>query len=242
MLCSLIAATLFLFQSAETVSEPATITVNGEGRAEEPASNFSFIVDIAGTDTDRVAALAEASRRLESVRANLSNMDGLERLILDFTELEVDPSYSNCGGSRSSCPIVGWRVSAQLSITGWPATEGPNAVSLAAESGATETSYLEYGVEDIQALSRRARLIAVEDARGQATAIAEALGMEIGGVQQVSYGSSHLNHVQHESSGDDRIIVTGSRITASVRFQADQPMRFTDEDVTITFILVPAEE
>jgi len=242
MTWGLLAAAFLLSQSSGLANEPATITVNGEGRAEEPATSFSFVVDIVGTDTDRVAALADVSERLQTIRENLLSMEGLDRLVLEFTELEVEPMYSNCGGSRNSCPISGWRVTAPLGVNGRPAIEGPNAVSLAAESGATETSYLQYDVEDILALSQTARLHAVEDARSQANAIADALGMEIGGVQRVSYGASHSSQVRHPDFENDRIIVTGSRIAASVRFEADQPMRFEDEDVTITFILVPAEE
>ncbi len=100
---------------------------------------------------------------------------------------------------------------------------------------------MQYDVEDIVALGQRARLAAVEDARFQANAIAEALGMEIGGVRRVSYGASHSSEVRHQDFENDTISVTGSRITATVRFEADQPMRFEDEDVTITFILVSAE-
>ena len=242
MTWSLLAAAYLLAQTGGQTAEPATITVNGVGRAEAPATSFSFVVDIVGTDTDRVTALADVSARLQSIRDNLSSMERLDRVILDFTELEVEPTYSNCGGARSSCPISGWRATAMLGVNGWPAIEGPNAVSLASESGATETSYLEYSVEDILALSQAARLLAVEDARSQANSIADALDMNIGGVQRVSYGTAHSSQVRHREFDSDRIIVTGSRIAATVRFEADQPMRFEDEDVTITFILVPPEE
>lgn len=235
----LLALPLLAFQDAD----PRIITVEGRGYAEAPADGFSIFVDITAVENDQEQALRSVSDRLTAIREGLAQMDGLEEVTFNFTELDVDAVRAGCDRSRrEQCPVTGWRVYAPLSISGKPAIEGANAVSLVAELGASEIDDLDYHTDNPAELVDAARVDAIRNARMRAEQLAEAAGMRVTSVQQISYGRGHNSRAHHIDPNDDRIVVTGSRIRATVRFEADDPVRFENESVTVSFIIAPLDD
>lgn len=168
-------------------AERATIVVTGQGVAEAAPDTFSLTAEIAGRGADQ----AEAVRRLVEVQTAVT---GAVSKLEGLTEVEVTtglPQVSQIDGvdcersQKSACEPAGYVATLSVVVEGRPALLGGDAVSLAAERGASDARLSKLYIADDTDLRRRAARAAYADALRQAEAIAEASGRHVVRMTQV---------------------------------------------------------
>jgi uncharacterized protein YggE len=149
---------------------------------------------------------ALASRLIEAVRGH-----GVEARDVQTAELAVDPQFDRSDGEREDRRprITGYIVRNRLQLRLRDLTKAPQIVDSLFTAGANEVRGPIFSLSDPRPAQSRARRAAVEAAREEASAYAEALNMRITRVLRVSErGNFDVEH-------GDRIVVTGARIAAT---------------------------
>lgn len=184
----------------------ATIVITGSGRAEAAPDTFTMAAEIVGTGPDQAQAVEAMVLRQTQVSDAVSRLDGLQSAQLTTGLPSVEPVYaSDCarqGTARAGmCEITGYVARLPLSLKAQPANRGGDAVSLAAERGATGTRLESLTIADHDSLRREATQFAFENARLQAEVIANASGRTLGRVLKVEEPEARNFSLRRDFSG-----------------------------------------
>ncbi|CAN7385469.1 SIMPL domain-containing protein [Brevundimonas sp. LjRoot202] len=223
----------------DRIAEPSTIIVTGEGMGE--AQPDVFVVDAAAQG--RGATQAEALRALAGVQARL--LDGWPRLegltqaeaTTGATSIEPrrDPQCEENARREEHCAVLGYVASTAISLRGAPAERAGDALSLASDLGANSARLDEYVLSNRQALRESANRAAFEDARRQATLLAEASGQRLGRIVRIQDPSAARYNSDDEATQIDEIVVTGSRIRPGVSLEAAPDAVGVSARITVVF-------
>lgn len=163
--------------------DSASITVVGTARLERPPDRFRIVAEIDGRGTTQVDALAQLAGRQADVAAGLNRLEGLTVAELTTGKPTVRPvRQSGCESDyrqEGTCPITGYLGETSVVLEGAPVERAGNAVSLAAEKGATSASIQGFFLSDSSALRAEADESAFTSARQQADRLARASGQRI---------------------------------------------------------------
>lgn len=219
--------------------EAATIIVTGEGMSE--AHPDMFVVDASAQG--RGATQVEALRELADIQARLldgwTSLEGLSRAeaTTGNTSIEPrrDPECESNARRDDSCPILGYVAHAAVSLRGAPAERAGDAISLASDLGANTARLDEYDLSSRQALRESANRAAFEDARRQATLLAEASGRRLGRIIRIQDPSAASYSGADDATQVGEVIVTGSRVRPAVSLEAaPDPVR-VNARITVVF-------
>lgn len=222
----------------EITSRPSIVVV-GEGSAERAPDTFRVTADVEGRGATQVEAVRALSEARERVGEGLERLAGLERARVATGSPQVQPTHDpDCGreryGDTENCPITGYRAAMNLTLEGAPVERAGDAVSLAAERGARNARLDSTTLADDRALQAEANAAAFADARRQADALAQASGQRIVRVLRVQDPGARPFGVAGIESVQD-IVVTGSRIQASVPLNVAPPPARIDARLTVVF-------
>jgi uncharacterized protein YggE len=183
--------------SAQPGAEPAraerpTITVNGN--AEISVAPDKAVVRLGMVAQNPVAA--EAQKAVNRVMRDLVTAltrSGVHEGAIRTEDLSLFPVYDNAPpavrADRPSEPrIVGYRASNVVSAEVTDLTKIGDVIDAGINAGANQLQGISFGLRDDSAARSQALRAAVADARSQAETIADALGMRLDGVSQVSAG------------------------------------------------------
>lgn len=223
-------------QEAVDTTRPV-IVVQGRGVAERAPDAFFIGGDIRGEGRDSVEALRALTAVQGRITEGLSDMEGLTGGTIRTDSVSVEPVFAaDCRPDRrdnDACPVSGYAARMRFQFKGSPAASAGNAVSLAAEMGARNVSTTGAELEDETALRAEASRLAFADAQRQADTLAQASGRRIVRVLRVQDSNARLADFKSGEVGE--IVVTGSRVRATVAVPVDQPPIEVESRLTVVF-------
>jgi uncharacterized protein YggE len=172
-----------LYGHAAESPPPKSIEVTAEARVEVAADlallDFGVVTQ-AGT---AAAAAAENAKQMDAVLAAVRKVTGKEARIStgNYAIRSVYAPQREAGKQR----IVGYEVSNVLHLRTAALARVSEIIDAAVNAGVNQVQRLAFTVADDEAAQREALGKAVVKARGDARAIAEALGLELGAIQSV---------------------------------------------------------
>lgn len=166
---------------------PPTITVMGESeiQAIPDIGQFSFAV-MAEAETAEDAQ-TQSGTAMNEILGYLAE-EGVAETDIKTTNYNLYPNYrwieAACPAGASFCPSGervqdGFTVSQTITVKVRDTARSGELIAGVGSRGATNISGLTFTVDDMDALEREARDAAIEDAKEQAVALAEQLGVRI---------------------------------------------------------------
>ncbi|MBX7499948.1 SIMPL domain-containing protein [Qipengyuania sp. YG27] len=193
---------------APVVSANETILrVSGEGTLSVAPEMAKISVGVSTTGATALDALSENNRKsgslVEAIRAA-----GIAGKDVQTNDLSVEPEYAE---DEEVDRIIGWRATNTLTITTSDLENLGDLITVLFEAGGNTADTPDFGLTERSKLraTRQAERKALEEARDQAEATAEALGMRIARTLLVSDSKVSF------TGGGRYIVVTGSRMARS---------------------------
>lgn len=186
---------------------PTTISVSGTSEvvAVPDVAQFSFSVRAEG-ETASVAQDASATS-INAVMAFLAE-NGVEENDIKTEGYNLFPKYRYEQGlcTTNFCPPGesipdGFEVSQMMTVKVRDTENAGTLLSGVGEAGATDISGLNFSIDDTDGLKMQARTEAITDAKEQAVALADALGVELG--KMVSYYEEDMATPYYYGMGGD---------------------------------------
>lgn len=180
-------------EAAEAVEAPApppeapaagqvgvrTITVNGVGTASARPDQVTVDLATEAQASTAVAAMADNARRIDSVIDAVRGV-GIPSDNIQTTGINLFPIRSRNGEA-----IEGYRAVASIRVRVPDVDRAGAVIDAAIQAGAGQVSGIQFGLSDPADLRDRALRAAVADARRRADALADAIGVQITGVEAI---------------------------------------------------------
>jgi uncharacterized protein YggE len=202
-----------------------SITVNGEGKVKVKPDTASLSVGVQATASTATEALNQANTSAAALIAALKSA-GVDSNDITTSGLSIYPQYSSAGNT-----ITGYQASNNVSVTVRDvAKTGPVIDAAAAAAGDNITiGGVSFYVDDTEALIGAARADAINNARKRAGEYADAAGVSVGGVLQISEVSvSNPVPLYYERSAAADASVAG----------APTPIETGTQDLTVSVTVV----
>jgi uncharacterized protein YggE len=245
LLCAAALALPVLSGCGEKEEQPY-FQVTGRSMIEKKAEVFVIGARISERDKDRLESLRAAAGKVDQVRAQLRELEGLEKVTLKAGKAEtktIRPRACDPGRDYDrreypeNCDPVDFITSITLVAEGEPGEAAGNALSLLTELGLEEVELGLYDVRDRVAAEKEARQTALRNAAEAARALAEPAGATIGKPLEIRYDDRNSVAERYTPPDEDTIVVTGSRIPAvkitlpssTVTFESEVSVKFALE-------------
>lgn len=188
-----------------------SITVNGSGEVRaDPDLAVVQLGVLAQTDTAQ-RAQAEANRIARAILDRVSSL-GVEAKAIQTAQLVLTPIYEQPSPQRQTpqAPrLAGYRASNLVSVRLEDLAKVGPVLDAAIEAGANRVEGVDFQLKDDREAREKALQLAVDEARGKARAIAGALGVELGPVQDVQEGGISI---QLPKLGGPRMMAMEARV------------------------------
>ena len=201
-----------------------SITVNGEGKVKVKPDTASLSIGVQATASTATEALNQANTSAAALIAALKSA-GVDSNDITTSGLSIYPQYSSTGNT-----ITGYQASNNVSVTvrDIDAT-GPVIDAAAAAAGDNVTiGGVSFYVDDTEALIGAARTDAINNARKRAGEYADAAGVVVGGVLQISEVS-----VSNPPLFYERSVAADSSVAG-----APTPIETGTQDLTVSVTVV----
>lgn len=167
--------------AADTSTTTITVTGNGTVDATPDKASFNFGVQVnAATAADAIDQdNVQAQKIIDALKSA-----GIPASDIQTTSVSLWPQTSNDGQT-----ITGYQASNSVSVTG-PIAKAGSLVDAAARAGANQIDGPNLSVGDQSSYYAQALKLAVDDAKTQAQAIADAAGLTLGGITHIENNSS----------------------------------------------------
>lgn len=169
--------------------EPHTITVSGEGEIKAVPDEAVLTAGVESTGATADAALAANRRAMNNVFATLKHQ-GIPDRSIQTSNFSVSPQYDS--GKHGASKIVGYQVTNSVSVTVDDLAKLGAAVDALVASGANSMGSISFAVHDPKPLLKQAREAAVKDATDRAVTYAQAAGLSVGPVVQLTEGATQI--------------------------------------------------
>jgi len=168
--------------------DPATLEVSGTGEVVVPAdrTRVSFAVETEGK-TAGEAARTNADAMDAAIAALRAS--GAEGILIETHGYGLHPRYANRNLPNEAPRIVGYRAVNTVTVTTTDVDAVGGLIDTATAAGVNRVASLVFDATDTDTARREALAAAVRQARGEATAIADALGVPLGRVLKVRGGA-----------------------------------------------------
>ncbi len=168
---------------------PRTITVTGQGKAASPPDMATINSGVATTAATAKEALAANNVAMEKLMEVLKSR-GIESKDIQTSGFGVYPEYArrNPGqrGSNNEARITGYRVNNNVTVRVRNLPRLGEILDALVESGSNRISGVSFSISEPRAIQNKARMDAVDDARGRAELYAQATGARVGKVIAIS--------------------------------------------------------
>jgi len=180
--------------SDENPSLPPTLTVSAEGKIRVPPDKalVRLAVETAGESLETVQ---EQNRKKMGQILNRLQELGIEEKHMQTSSLNVTPHYPprpRRQGGAPSLPevpkIIGYTVNHSLTVEVHQLDSVGRVVDAALKAGANRFSQITWALKDERPAQLEALKVASQDARGKAKALAEALGVKLDRLLEVTEG------------------------------------------------------
>jgi len=173
-------------QEHSSSSQQNTVTVGADGQFEAEPDTAQFEFDISSQQQTAKDAYQHVAQDTEQVRGVLRT-NGIDLKAAEFGYFSLQPMYDNRDPKHK---LVGYRVSARVSLKLKDFSKIAPIMQQMAESGITENQSLNYILQDVQSAKDSAVRDAYQNARRSAEVIAHASGRALG---ELSYASANVN-------------------------------------------------
>lgn len=168
---------------------PRTITVTGQGKAASPPDMATINSGVATTAATAKEALAANNVAMEKLMEVLKSR-GIESKDIQTSGFGVYPEYArrNPGqrGSNNEARITGYRVNNNVTVRVRNLPRLGEILDALVDSGSNRISGVSFSISEPRAIQNKARMDAVDDARGRAELYAQATGARVGKVIAIS--------------------------------------------------------
>lgn len=188
IIASLAAATIPSAASAAD-PQPHTITVSGEGEVKAVPDEAILTAGVESVGATADAALAANRRAMNAVFATLKSR-GIPDRSIQTSNFSVSPQYDS--GKHVMPKVIGYQVTNSVSVTIDDLTKLGGAIDALVASGANSMGGISFTVHDPKPLLKQAREAAVKDATDRAQTYAQAAGLSVGPVVQLSEGAVQM--------------------------------------------------
>lgn len=180
--------------SDENHSFPPTLTVSAEGKIRVPPDKalVRLGVETAGESLETVQ---EQNRKTMRQILNRLQELGIEEKHMQTSSLNVSPHYPprpRRQGGEPSLPevpkIIGYSVNHSLTVEVHQLDSIGRVVDAALKAGANRFSQISWALKDERPAQLEALEVAAQDARGKAKALAQALGVKLDRLLEVTEG------------------------------------------------------
>ncbi len=173
---------------------PATISVTGEGRVEATPDVATISLGLTSTADTAAAAMAENAAGVQAVLANLAAA-GIAPRDVQTSGLSLNPNWTGYGSSGEQ-RITGYTAQNMVTVRVRALDSLGGVLDAAVKDGANTLNGLGFGLAEPGPALDEARKRAVADAARKAAMIAEAAGVKLGRILQISEGGMGGNGPQ----------------------------------------------
>jgi uncharacterized protein len=185
-------------------SDKRTISLTGSGIVKTTPDMVEISTGVTSEAPSARAALDKNTEAMTKVVETLKG-EGLEPKDIQTADFSVGPVYRRQEDGKSPV-IAGYRVTNQVRITLHDITKLGAVLDKVVSLGANQIGAIEFGVAEPEALKDDARKLALKNATDNAKLYAEAAGVELGPI---------LNISEEESSYQPRFAPAATRMEAA---------------------------
>jgi uncharacterized protein YggE len=158
------------------------ITVSGTGNSELAPDQATLSIGITAREKTAKAAQNAVNEQIAKIIAGVTPLVG-EKKYIQTSNFSLYPEYAN---NENVTRVVAYNGNNTLTIqVNKIANVGP-VIDAAVAAGATNIQGISFGLQDSTAARNDALRNAVKDAKGKATAMAEAAGMKLGDLIEIN--------------------------------------------------------
>lgn len=165
-----------------------TVTASGNGKVAAPPDEATMYFGVTRRDADAKKALAKASTAAEKINAELRKQ-GITKDDLQTSNVSVYPQYRDSGGKSV---IDGFQASIDVTAKVKDLEKLGAIITALTNAGAQNVNGPAFGIGEDAPYRNQAIKKAVDDARSQAEAMADAAGKSVGGVVSISASSVNV--------------------------------------------------
>lgn len=201
LFCSVIAALFMpsLAALAQPAPQPPTIelvpgiVVTGHGETTARPDRATARVGATAQANDAAAAQNQVSQTISAAIEKIRSL-GIPEQAIQSQGIDLSPVYSNPGSIAPSEPrITGYRASSTLQVRIDDLTKIGPVIDAAVASGANQIQGVSFELKNDTSQRQSALRDAAQQARTKAEAIAQALGVALGPIQEVQeQGAAHM--------------------------------------------------
>lgn len=232
-----------------------SLTVSAEITMLVPADTATLELDIYASAPTRKAAMEEIVKEHNLIKADLPQLDGVNKITFEADEIEVRqipsqacanklfenlPEYSDIDDLidyYDLCPEVEFSAHINMGISVQPAEMVGDVIAYATLSEVTHIELQGFEISDMEMARSNAKAEAAGKIRKVAQNVADKSGVNLGRITKLSFrGDTHFSDVS--TGHDDVVVVTGSRISRdreTVTLDIDPELVEIDERITATF-------
>ena len=183
MLVLLLAVTLV----AGAMAEEGILTVQGNGVVHMDADRATITVGVREIADDVMAAQSLVNEKIDAILKRLTDM-GVNMQDIYTDSINIYPNYDY---SASEEKIVGYTAYNSISATMDDIDNVGTYIDAAFEAGANTLDNVVFSASDSQDAAYQAVELAVKDASEKSKVLAEAAGMQLGGIVEIEEQSSY---------------------------------------------------
>ena len=215
---------------------PPTLTVSAEGKIRVPPDKavIRFAVETAGESLETVQE--QNRKKIGQILDRLQEL-GIEEKHMQTSSLNVTPQYPPRPRRQPGEPslpevpkIIGYTVNHSLMVEVHKLDGIGRVVDAALKAGANRFSQITWALKDDRPAQLKALGVAAHNARGKAKALAEALGVKLEGLLEVSEGGTPVLPRRHQ--------LAAPRMSMAMAESSDVPLSPGELAVRSTVTLV----
>jgi uncharacterized protein YggE len=209
---------------------PHVVTVSGLGEAKAKPDMAMISTGVTTDAPTAKAALAKNNAAMASV-LNALKAAGIDEDDIQTSGFSVSPNYSQVQPGQSGTPhISSYQVSNQVTARVKNLDKLGATLDALVQAGSNQINGVSFDLKDPKATIDEARKKAIADARAKAELYAEAAGVSVGGVVQIS-----------EVSGSAPIVMSRFKAEAAMAYDGSVPVASGQNtysaSITVTFEL-----
>lgn len=185
--CLLTASMPAASQTAATRADLRVITVSGQGEVMATPDRASIQLGATAQTQDAAGAQGQVNKIVQKILEGVKGL-GIPASSITTTGISLSPVYSDKRGqdTPSEPSIVGYRANNTVRVQLDDLSKVGAVIDAGVEAGANTIQDLSFDLKDDTAQRQEALKLAVRTAQSKAQAIAEALNVKLGRVQDVS--------------------------------------------------------
>jgi uncharacterized protein YggE len=201
---------VLFFLAASAMAEDRFITIKGEAKTEIPPDFVSIDLTILAKGPDLAALKQDVDRRTGLLLTSASEL-GIPGTDIESSGVSVSREYESDRNANEK--LRGYEVSRNVSIKLRELAKYEGLAQEIVDAGVDEVSSVDADVDDRSVLKQRALVLATRNARNEAQAVADELGVKLSGPIEVSEERLWIEDPVRQRAGKNlsEVIVTAQR-------------------------------